>query len=167
MESLMSWLIWHTGAWFGWIVRDYPWIWGIAGVFHFIGLALLVGASGVLNLRLLGFMKRVPVEALMDLMPWAIAGFTITLVTGIIFVGGTPGRFLGSFAFNMKMLFILAAGINVLYFQVFLWPKDRHVGSAQDASTSAAVVAGVSLFCWMAISYFGLLLTRRYPRIPF
>lgn len=163
----MSWLVWRTAAWLGWIVSDYPWMWGSAGVLHFVGLALLVGASGVLNLRLLGFMKRLPVEALMDLMPWAVVGFAITLVTGLILVGGAPGRFLGSFAFNMKMLFTLAAGINVIYFRFFLWPKERRVGPAQNASTSAAVVAGVSLFCWMAISYFGLLLTKRNLRIPF
>lgn len=158
MESLMNWLIWYTAAWFGWLVGNFPWVWGILEVLHFIGLGLLVGITGTFDLRLLGFMKRVPVNALMDLMPWAIAGFVINLITGLFFVAGMPGRFMSNFAFNMKMLFILVAGVNALYFQFFLWPKERDVGPGQDASSAARVAAGVSLFCWVAVAYWGRML---------
>lgn len=161
MESPMNWLIWYATVWFGWIVSNYPWIWGIAETLHFIGLALLIGITGTLDLRLLGFMKGLPVKALMDLMPWALAGFVLNLMTGVIFVAGMPGRFVGNFAFNMKMLFIVAAGINALYFQLFLWPKDGEVGAGEDASRAAAVVGGVSLFCWLAVAYFGRMLPFR------
>lgn len=46
MESPMTWLIWYATVWFGWIVSNYPWIWGIAETLHFVGLALLIGITG-------------------------------------------------------------------------------------------------------------------------
>lgn len=158
MQAFMNTLIWYAAAWFGWLVGTFPWTWGILEVLHFIGLGLLVGITGTFDLRLLGFMKKVPVKTLMDLMPWAIAGFVINLITGVFFVAGMPGRFMSNSAFNVKMIFTVVAGVNALYFQIFLWPKVRDVGSDEDASTAAGVVAGISLFCWIAVAYWGRML---------
>jgi hypothetical protein len=36
------------------------WLWPLSETLHFIGLALLIGATGFFDLRLLGFMKRLP-----------------------------------------------------------------------------------------------------------
>ncbi|MBI2187006.1 MAG: hypothetical protein HYU37_07750 [Acidobacteria bacterium] len=125
---------------------------------HTIGLGILVGANWVVALRVLGLAPRAPVKAVMDLMPVALAGFLLNLITGVIFVAGMPGRFAGNFAFHMKMLFIVAAGLNALYFQLFLWPRDREAGPGEDVSRAGSVVGGISLFCWLAVAYFGRML---------
>ena len=48
---------------------DQPWLWPLCETLHFVGLALLIGAAGVFDLRLLGFMRRLPVAAAMRSMP--------------------------------------------------------------------------------------------------
>ena len=35
-----------------------PWLWPVCETLHFIGLALLVGAAGLFDLRLLGLARR-------------------------------------------------------------------------------------------------------------
>jgi len=49
---------------------------------HFIGLVLVIGTIGMLNLRVFG--KQVPISALNRLVPWGIAGFGMNVVTGLL-----------------------------------------------------------------------------------
>ena len=60
------------------------WWWAFMMDMHFVGLALLIGTVGILDLRMLGFAKQIPIEPLHRLVPWAMAGFGINLVTGIL-----------------------------------------------------------------------------------
>ena len=49
---------------------------------HFIGLVLVIGTIGMLNLRVFG--KQVPISPLNRLVPWGIAGFGMNVVTGLL-----------------------------------------------------------------------------------
>ena len=60
------------------------WWWAFMMDMHFVGLALLIGTVGILDLRMLGFAKQIPIDPLHRLVPWAMAGFGINLVTGIL-----------------------------------------------------------------------------------
>jgi hypothetical protein len=97
-------------------VVHYRWIWPLCEVIHFIGLSLVVGIAGFFDLRLMGFMKRVPVSAARDLMPLAMAGFLMNLVTGAAFFIGTPHQYVGNVAFWAKVFFLLLAGLNAMFF---------------------------------------------------
>ncbi len=66
------------------------WWWAFMMDLHFIGLALLIGTVGILNLRMLGFAKPLPVAPLHRLMPWAMAGFAINTLTGVLAFIGMP-----------------------------------------------------------------------------
>ena len=67
-------------------MRDTTWLWPACESIHFIGLALLIGGAGYFDLRLLGFMRRVPMAAAKAFMPWAITGFAMNMVTGTAFL---------------------------------------------------------------------------------
>src|SRR5918912_1889805 len=95
-----------------------PWIWPLCETLHFMGLALLMGAVSVLDLRMLGMAKELPLGPLQKLMPWAIAGFTINLITGFLFFAGDPFQYIHNIAFFFKLLFIALAGVNVILFYV-------------------------------------------------
>ena len=41
------------------------------------------GAFGALNIRILGFLKQVPVAPLHKFIPWGIGGFIVNIVTGL------------------------------------------------------------------------------------
>src|SRR5438874_13275802 len=74
-------------------IVEHRWIWPTCEIIHFIGLTLVIGIAGFFDLRLMGFMNRVPVSAARDLMPLAIAGFLLNLTTGATFFIGPPPRF--------------------------------------------------------------------------
>src|ERR1043165_3549808 len=65
--------------------RQVAWLWPFCETVHFAGLALLLGVAGLFDLRLMGFMKRVPISVVKEFMPWALVGFSLNLITGIIF----------------------------------------------------------------------------------
>src|SRR5207237_2995057 len=88
------------------------WISPLLEDLHFIGLILLLGSVGVLNLRVLGFMKRLPIAPLHRFIPWGLLGFGINVVTGFLFYLGMPDFYILNFVFQLKIFTILiAAGI--------------------------------------------------------
>ena len=141
-------------------VSVHPWAWPSCEIVHFFGMALLIGTVGILDLRLLGVAKGLPVKQLQGLIPWGVFGFILSLLTGIVFVSGdaltTPIHRFDNLAFQVKMLFMALAGINILAF--YLTGVSRAVdavGPGDDAPMSAKVIGAVSLFLWIGVVYFG------------
>ena len=70
-----------------WIVAAY-WIWPILEIIHFFGLSLLFGGLLVIDLRLAGHFRRLDPLATHSLVPVVLLGFTLNLITGILFFFG-------------------------------------------------------------------------------
>jgi hypothetical protein len=135
------------------------WVWPAAETLHFIGLAMLIGVIGLMDLRLLGMAKRLPFAPLHRLLPWGISGFVICLLTGTLFFSGDPFQYIHNWVFWGKMLFILFAGINVLLFYVTgVFKNVENLGPGEDAPFGAKVIAGVSLVLWIGVMYLGRML---------
>ena len=138
------------------------WFLPLCEALHFIGMALLVGVVGVLDLRMLGMAKGLPLGPLQRLMPWAVLGFVINLVTGFVFIAGNPRQYIGpplSLSFAAKMLFIVLGGLNVILFYVSgLKRVVDGVEAGHDAPLGAKVSAAVSLFLWVGVMYLGRML---------
>ena len=73
----------------GQTMRDSVWLFPMAEILHFMGLSLLIGSLLVVDFRLLGFSRNFPVTAVYRFLPLALAGFSINLVTGIMFFSVT------------------------------------------------------------------------------
>jgi hypothetical protein len=139
-------------------VRAYPWVWPACETLHFIGLSLLVGAVGVVDFRMLGVAKSVPFGPLHRLVRWGILGFTINVLTGIAFVAGNPRQYIHNIAFGFKLLFIALAGINILIFYLTVFRETATIGPGGDAPLGAKIAAGVSLFLWVGVMFWGRML---------
>jgi hypothetical protein len=136
-----------------WMV--YPWVWPTLEIFHFLGLTLLMGTVVLLDLRLLGMGKGLPVGPLHQFIPWGIAGFIVNLITGLLFFVGSPTAYAYNIAFQLKMIAILLAGMNVLVFYLILFRKAEALGPGDDAPLAAKCVAGTSLFLWLSVIVLG------------
>jgi hypothetical protein len=137
------------------------WVLPVCESLHFIGMAMLVGIVGMFDLRLLGMAKRLPVAPLQRLMPWALLGFVLSLGSGLVFITANPRQYLAplSLSFVAKMFFILLACLNVLFFYATgLKRAVDGVEAGQDAPLGAKVSAGVSLFLWVGVMYWGRVL---------
>lgn len=138
------------------------WVLPVCESLHFIGMAMLVGIVGIFDLRLLGMAKRLPVAPLQRLMPWALLGFLLSFGTGVVFIAGNPGQYVGpplSLSFVAKMFFILLACLNVLLFHATgLKRVADDVGAGDDAPLGVKVSAAVSLGLWVSVMYWGRVL---------
>src|SRR3977135_2601944 len=112
-------LHWIRDTWLGATVRESRWIFASGEILHFIGLSLLVGGILIVDLRLLGIIRRIPVRAALAFLPFVIAGFVINLLTGIVFFAADPYMYWPNPAFKLKMFLILLAGLNAIVFTVW------------------------------------------------
>ncbi len=149
---------WLAATWPSRSMRAITWLWPLCESIHFFGLALVIGGAGYFDLRLMGFMRSVPVRAAHAFMPWAIAGFAMNLVTGTLFFIMAPDMYFGSTAFMAKLFFIMVAGLNAIAFETMLGTRLMALAPHDDTPSSFKVVGGVSLFAWFAVLYFGRML---------
>jgi hypothetical protein len=165
MEAfLRTWLEWPSVAHF---IERYTWAWPLGETFHFFGIILLIGGVGMFDLRLLGFAKQLPVSAVKRLLPWGVTGFTLCVVTGLMFVTGVRANvpmspydvIKGNVWLQLKFLFIALAGLNLLAF--YVTGTNRAVddlGPGADAPRLAKAIAFASLSLWLGVIYFGRLI---------
>ena len=139
-------------------IVHYRWIWPICEILHFVGLTLVIGIAGFFDLRLMGFMKRVPVSAARDLMPLAMAGLLLNLITGATFFIGTPHQYMGNVAWWAKMFFLVLAGLNAVLFEKIVGARTMTLGAGDDTPRSAKLVGAVSLVSWLGVLYWGRML---------
>jgi hypothetical protein len=147
----------------GTFVNHYDWVWPLFEMLHFVGMALLIGTVGLVDLRVLGVGKGIPISELERLIPWGIAGFVVNALTGFVFIAGNPVggpmEYLMNLSLGIKMLLILLAGINLLIFYFTgIARATEAVPADGDAPQSAKVIAGVSLVLWFGVIFFGRLI---------
>jgi hypothetical protein len=134
------------------------WIWPLCETIHFIGLSLLLGCVGFFDLRLMGFFKRVPVAAARDLMPFAIGGFAMNLVTGLVFLTGLPEQYAHNRAWWMKVAFLALAGANAVFYETRVAKRILMLSPGAEPPAAARLVGALSLFAWLGVLYWGRML---------
>jgi len=122
--------------------------WVIPGIatLHYIGMVLLFGVSLVVILRVLGVLKSIPFSAIHRLLPAAILGFVINVITGMLFYLQGPIGYLSKSVFQLKIACILLAAAPVLYFTMFEDPWQT--GSNRSASVLTKL-AGICAFAFL------------------
>jgi hypothetical protein len=146
------------------IFRDeVAWLWPLCESLHFLGLSLLIGAAGFFDLRLLGFMRGVPLRSAKRFVPWAMVGFAVNLLTGVIFFISQPQQYATNLAMWMKVLFLFVAGINAMLFETSFSDRLMDLEPNADMPLSAKVIGAVSLIAWFAVLYFGRMLPYLDP----
>jgi hypothetical protein len=138
------------------LITASKWWWAFMMDLHFVGLVLLIGTVGILDLRLLGFAKQIPIDPLHKLVPWAMAGFGLNLVTGVLAFTGMQDYYTYNWAFWIKMLAIMLLGLNVAAFYLTgAFDSVRDLGPGDDAPPFAKWIAATSLFLWFAVITLG------------
>jgi hypothetical protein len=142
-----------------WVINTW-WVWPTAETLHFLGLALLVGVIAPLDVRLLGFIRSIPISAFRALVPWAIAGFVINVITGMLFFVASPEQYMRNVSWWLKVLFLVVAGLNMLAFETThrhrLEELEREPGA--DTPASFKMIGAVSLVSWLMVVYWGRML---------
>jgi hypothetical protein len=149
----MGFLLWVQQTGFATFVREAPSLWAYPFFLtvHAIGLAIVVGVSSVVALRLIGFATVIPVAPLGHLFPLMWAGFVANAISGASLwmadaVNKTvPGQSGQAPVFFVKLLFvILAAGCLRVLQQRFHEARTGVVEELRDGR----MLAGMLLAFW-------------------
>jgi len=157
-ETLDLFATWLRGTSISEAIRVTPWLWPLCEILHFFGLSLLIGVAGFFDLRLLGFMTRVPMSAAWTLMPWAKAGFALAALTGVTFFVGAPEQYINNPAFYVKVFFLIVANLNAIYFEVIYRKQIERKELEVDGPSAIKVIALVSIVSWFFVIYWGRML---------
>lgn len=157
-HSLEAFAFWLRGTSLSEAIRVLPWLWPVCEILHFIGLSLLVGVIGFFDLRLFGFFKQVPIGAAWSLVPWGKFGFLLAAVTGVTFFIGAPDQYVNNVAFYGKVLFLIIAGANAVFFEWAYGASVKADDLASVAPASLKTIAVVSIVSWFFVIYWGRML---------
>jgi hypothetical protein len=139
------------------------WGWPAIESLHFIGLASLLGTVGLLDLRILGVGRGVSMASLHRLVPFGIAAFALSFVTGSMFFVTMPDQYLFNPAFQLKLSFMAIAGVNTAAFYLIAARGVDAAGPDAVAPLPAKIVAAISLICWTAVIVLGRVITIYRP----
>jgi uncharacterized membrane protein len=141
---------------FSQLMLSNEWWWGFLMALHFMGLALIIGTVGFLDLRIMGFLKQFPVAPLHRYIPFAMAGLGVNIVTGCLAFIGQPESYIYSGAFWLKMTALMLLGLNAAVFYLTeVFEHLEKLGPGEDAPIFAKLVAGSSLVLCFALIFLG------------
>ena len=138
------------GQWAGGSALAYP----VANVVHLLGLVMLVGAIGIVDLRLMGAFRAIPAAPLYrSLIPIAIAGLVLMVPSGATMFAADAAGMAGSAVFRWKITLVGVAIANAVAFHV-LW---RHHIEQWDTDPPFAgrLMAAGSAMLWLTIAGLG------------
>ena len=141
-------------------VASHDWVWPLCETLHFFAMSVLIGTVGVVDLRILGVAKGIPIQVLEKFIPLGVIAFLVNATTGFIFIAGNPVggpmEYLTNLSLQLKMLLVLIAGINLLIFYVRGINRSlENVPAEGDAPGGAKVVAAVSITAWIMVIVMG------------
>lgn len=141
----------HDSALATW-VRESSSIWAYPTIItlHTVGLAVLVGASAAVDLRLLGVGRQFPISALRGFFPVMWAGFWLNAVTGALLFAADPRT---TRIFMIKLTVVaIAVGL------VVVTRRAIARGGATTVTPATRVYAAASLVVWTIATATGRLM---------
>jgi hypothetical protein len=154
LDALFQWL-YATAA--GVAIREneslFPWI----ESFHVLAITLVVGSIAIVDLRLIGVasLDRGVTRLTRDVLPCTWVAFAIAALTGSLLFISNAVNYAHNFYFQIKILFLILAGVNMLLFH-FIVGRDMASWDAASATPLGARITGAaSLMLWIGVVAFG------------
>jgi len=146
----------HDSAFSTWL-REAETVWAFPTVLtiHTFGMMLLVGCAWLVDLRLLGVARTIPIGPLRPLFRIMWVAFWINLATGILLFIADPERKATSYLFGVKMLLII---INLPLLKRLERVVYRESPEPVAVAGGARQLAAASAMLWAATIFTGRLL---------
>jgi hypothetical protein len=147
----------------GQAMRQWLWLYPAVETVHLVGIGLLFGSIAVLDLRLLGFGRRIPVRPLArHVLPWTAASFLLVVPSGLMMFTAHATDFISNPVFPIKIGLILAGGVNAALFHTIVFPSVEVWDSEEMRKLGpppwARLCAAASLAIWISVIGCGRLL---------
>ena len=144
-------------------VRDNP-FWAILSM-HALGMAVLVGASMLVALRVLGIPQGLPFAPLKRLYGFIWAGFWIQFVSGMLLLIGYPTKSLTNWDFYIKLIMIIAGMVAMVMLKKRVFTEPAL--SDTDLRLRGKALAILSLLFWAGVVTSGRMLAYTYTHVSY
>jgi hypothetical protein len=133
-------------------------VWALPTVLtlHTMGMGVLVGASMVFDLRLLGVGRNVPLRAYRWIFPVLATGLVINIVTGVLLFIKDPIKWGTAMPFLVKMLLVIASVATLV-------PARSLVLGGDEGQRNVRFLAIASILAWTGAVTAGRLLAYLVP----
>ncbi len=151
MDQTLAWLAALPPAEF---LRSSTWAYPFAEIVHLVGLTVLVGSVFVVDLRLIGAGRALPLNTLTRfILPWSLASLLLIVPSGmLLFLAHAPDLFPNP-AFRIKLALLLLAALNAMFFH-----RSIRVEDDAKSTTRGRYAAWISLTLWLSIIAAGRLI---------
>ena len=145
-------------------IAESIWVYPIAESSHVLAIALFLGLTVMLDLRLLGVtLRSVPVSEMVSrVLPWAVPGGIVAVVSGMLALLSDPDRFLTNVFFQIKATALVLAVINLLLFHVAVYSRVREWDLLPKPPLAARLSAVFSLTLWTIVVVTGRLVAYNW-----
>lgn len=117
---------------------------------HSVGLALLVGLLFVIDLRVLGLGRGMPIASLRRYMKVVWIGFAANAVSGTLLFCISPLKFLDSTMFRFKLSFIFVGLVLAWLLNSSLLKVGDEYASVSNPTVQQRTLAALSIACWLS-----------------
>jgi hypothetical protein len=144
-----------------WLAES-PSVWAMPTVLtlHTTGMAVLVGASWVLDLRLLGMNRSVPLSAYRWVFRAVAVGLIVNLITGVLLFLKNATTWGTALPFLAKMVLVVASAATILPIRTYVVNSGA---TPTEISDRARMLAIASIVTWSAAVTAGRLLAYLVP----
>ncbi len=143
--------VWLEASALARLLKAGPWLYPLVNLAHVLGIALLVGAIAVLDLRLVGLRPGVPVEALARAtVPVAGAGLALALATGPALLAVRATEYVGNPFLWAKFGAVAVALANLAALRGSAAWREADGSAGRHNRRRLAFAGAVSLAAWLA-----------------
>jgi hypothetical protein len=154
----MAFLEWLQGTPVGVMVAESLWAYPTFETMHTIGMAMLIGSLGLINLRVLGYKPELPIMGTRQLLPLAWIGFTLNAISGTMLFTSDAVYFFDSYTFRIKIVLIILGGINAALLGRRIFQEAPAGTAPAEAIGGAKWLAATSLVFWFGAIIAGRLI---------
>lgn len=148
----------EAGAWAS-AVRQSLWLYPFLEIIHILGIVIVAGAAILFDLRLLNITFKIPVAEMAHyLLPWSRRGLFLVIPSGILMFITNAEALAESGTFQLKMILLVAAGLNALIFDVFVFKPHLKTNKTAAITSLSKLNAVFSIIVWVTIIACGRLI---------
>ncbi|SRR5579875_419654 len=127
----------------------------IVEAIHVLAAATVFGTIFIVDLRLLGFRDTNRPVTLMsrEMLRLTWAAFGVSVAAGVLMFAANASTYVGNTAFRLKMLAVLAAGVNMALFHRFTFRTVGAWDKAAPAPLAARAAGAISILIWVSVIF--------------
>jgi uncharacterized membrane protein len=138
-------------------IAESSWLFPSIESIHVLALTMVVGSIAMIDLRLIGASQRdrSVIDLTNEILGWTWASFAVAVSSGALLFSSNAVKYFANVPFRIKMVAMLLAGINMLFFHVVTYRTAPVWHLQAKLPVAARVAGGLSLALWMSIVGFG------------